>query len=183
MRTDSRGTLFLVVGPSGAGKDTLIAAARDAFKDDPSYVFPRRVITRAAEAGGEMHEAATADEFAAIERAGGFALRWGAHGLCYGIRRDIVAALDAGKHVVINTSRTVVDSARRRFASVVVVEVTAAPDVLAHRLAARGREDSADRAARLARSTAVPLAGEVRRIDNSGDLAGAVAAFVAALRA
>ena len=42
------GRLVLVVGPSGAGKDTLIAGARVKCLNNPTIVFPRRVVTRAA---------------------------------------------------------------------------------------------------------------------------------------
>ena len=176
-----RGTLFLVVGPSGAGKDTLIAAARQRLPGE-AYLFARRVVTRPAEVGAEAHEPATAAEFAALAQAGGFALRWSAHGLCYGIRTDIAEALAAGRHVVANVSRRIVAPARARFAPLAVVEVTAAPEVLAQRLAARGREGAASIAERLARADAVPVEGPVRRIDNSGDLAAAADAFVCALR-
>lgn len=38
--TIARGRLILVIGPSGAGKDTLIGLARDACADDDRVVFP-----------------------------------------------------------------------------------------------------------------------------------------------
>lgn len=132
------GTLFLIVGPSGAGKDTLIAAARAQL--DAGFVFPRRVITRPIDRGGEDHEAADPVSFAAREQAGAFALSWRAYGLAYGIPVAIVEQLAAGKHVVANVSRAVVDAARARFARTHVVLITAPPDVLRARLDARGRE-------------------------------------------
>jgi ribose 1,5-bisphosphokinase len=166
--------LVLVVGPSGAGKDTLLEAARRALADDPRFRFVRRVITRAADAGGEAHESVTEAEFATRD----YALQWQAHGLRYGIPAD---AIDDGAVVVANVSRTVVAEAVRRF-PVRVIEVTAPPEVLAARLASRQREDAADVAARLARSVALPEGPNTETVVNDGALEQGVARFVAALR-
>ena len=59
-----RGTLILVIGPSGAGKDSIIAGAAERLRDDKRILFARRVITRPAHAGGENHLAVSAGEFA-----------------------------------------------------------------------------------------------------------------------
>ncbi len=172
------GLLVLVVGPSGAGKDTLIAGARAALADDARFVFARREITRPADPAGEDHIPLTPAEFAARRRA--YALAWEAHGLGYGIPGEISAGIAAGRIVVANVSRTVVADAARRF-PVLVLEVTASPGVLAARLAARGREDAADQAARLARQ--IELDGSVAsvRILNDTTVAEGVGAMVAAL--
>lgn len=174
-----RGVLHLVVGPSGAGKDTLIDAARAAR---PDLVVPRRAVTRGADAGGEAIEALGAAEFAARAAAGGFALHWQAHGLGYGIPAGIEADLAAGRDVLINVSRGVIAQARARFQPLRVLVVTAAPEVLAARLAARGREDAADIAQRLARAGQdMPEGPDVHLIDNGGALEAGIAAFLAAL--
>jgi ribose 1,5-bisphosphokinase len=144
------GRLVLVVGPSGAGKDTLLDLARTAFRDDASIVFPRRVITRAA--AGEPHDTMDTDAFESAARAGAFALTWHAHDLRYGIPASIDADIHAGRTVVCNVSRTIVAQARERYAEVRVVLVTAPAEVLAARLAGRARGSDGDLARRLARS-------------------------------
>jgi ribose 1,5-bisphosphokinase len=144
------GRLVLVVGPSGAGKDTLIDLARATLRDDPSVVFPRRVVTRAA--SDEPHDTMDADAFENAARAGAFALTWDAHDLRYGIPAGIDADIRAGRSVVCNVSRAIIAEARERYAEVRVVLVTAPPDVLAARLAARARGSDGDLARRLARS-------------------------------
>lgn len=173
--------LVPVVGPSGAGKDTLLAAARAQLAGDPRFVFPRRAITRPAEAGGEDHEALGEPAFAERAAAGGFALRWHAHGLDYGIPRAIEDDLAAGRVVVVNLSRTVIAEAASRYATRVLV-VSAPPALLAARLAARGREDAADIAERLAREVALPDGVERVVVMNDGEVATGVARLVAALR-
>ena len=77
--------LVLVVGPSGAGKDTLINAAREALAGDRRFAFPRRVVTRPAVAALEDHDSVTRAEFALQEANGAYALSWEAHGLHYGL--------------------------------------------------------------------------------------------------
>ena len=68
-----------------------------------------------------------------------FAFQWEAHGLRYGIPRSIIDDIRAGRTVIMNASRTIIDSARRSYANVRVIAVTAPADVLAQRVAARGR--------------------------------------------
>ncbi len=178
----ARGTLFLVVGPSGAGKDTLIAGARTALESGGRYVFPRRAITRAAEAGGEDHEAVSPDAFAAHEAKGGFFATWRAHGLAYGLPACIPATLEAGRNVVANVSRTILADVAERVRPVTIVEVTAPLEVRARRLATRAREDEADTAHRLAREGApFPDGMAVRRVINDGTPEEGIERFLAAL--
>ena len=155
--------LVLVVGPSGAGKDTLLDLVRAELATDPRVRFVRREITRPASAGGEDHIAITPAEFDA--RRDGYALSWQAHGLGYGIPADIAADLAAGRVVVANISRAMILAAVAKFPAM-VLEITAPQAVLAARLAARGRESQADIAARLARDVSLPVGVTVVRVIN-----------------
>ncbi|MGZ5908263.1 MAG: phosphonate metabolism protein/1,5-bisphosphokinase (PRPP-forming) PhnN [Reyranella sp.] len=179
-----QGHLFLVVGPSGAGKDSLIGAAREALPAD-AFHFPTRVITRDGDAGGEMHRAVSPDDFAALRAAGRFCLSWNAHGLSYGVpAEEVLPMLAAGRHVVVNVSRSVIGAARRHFAPALsVLNVTAPSAVLAQRIAARGRESSAEIAARVARPVDPPHGRDVIEFVNDAPFAAARAYFVALLQA
>ena len=173
--------LVAVVGPSGAGKDTLMAGARARIEPDPRFRFVRRSITRPASAGGEDHEPLGRDAFLRRRDAGGFALWWDAHGLLYGIPRDIEADLAAGRCVVANLSRGALAEADARY-PLLVLEITAPPALLAARLAARGRDDPDAIATRLARSeTPLPPFLRVRRVVNDGAPEAAAAQVLAAL--
>ncbi len=177
----TRGVLHLVVGPSGAGKDTLIDAVRPLR---PDILFARRSITRPAGAGGEDHLAVDEATFSATAAAGGYALWWRANGLGYGVGPEVEAALAAGRHVVMNGSRGMVEAARARFRPLRVLFVTAAPETLALRLAERGRESAAEIAGRLDRAALkAPTGPDVLRIDNSGALEAARRAMLGALAA
>ena len=132
------GRLVLVVGPSGAGKDTLIGLARAACADDGNIVFPRRVVTREP-SSFEDNEQVSLEAFRQAHAQGEFAIHWQAHGHCYALRRAIDDQLRAGRAVVANVSRTVVEALRGAYADVVVVAITAPPEILSQRLAARAR--------------------------------------------
>jgi phosphonate metabolism protein PhnN/1,5-bisphosphokinase (PRPP-forming) len=178
-----RGRLVLVVGPSGVGKDSVIDGARAALVGRADIVFPHRVITRAAGLGGEDYIAVSPQDFATMQARGDFALSWAAHDLQYGIPRGIEAELAAGRQVVINVSRAVIDAARARYPGLLVVLITASPDVLRQRLTARGRESAAGIEERLVRAAAFVLAGpDVVVLNNDGALADTVACFVAVLQ-
>jgi ribose 1,5-bisphosphokinase len=133
------GLLVLIVGPSGGGKDTLIAGARVACAANPAVVFPRRVVTRPS-SEAEDHDTLTSAEFDRAVENEIFSFWWEAHGHKYGIPRAADVDLRAGRAVVNNVSRGIVARMRQRYARVEVVLVTAPADVLALRLARRSRQ-------------------------------------------
>lgn len=145
------GRLVLVVGPSGAGKDTLIGLARAACADDGTIVFPRRVVTREP-SSFEDNEQVSLEAFRQAQAQGEFAVHWEAHSHCYALRRAIEDQLRAGRAVVANVSRTVVEAMRRAYADVLVVSITAPPEILSQRLSARARGSDGQIADRLRRA-------------------------------
>ncbi|MDE2242222.1 MAG: phosphonate metabolism protein/1,5-bisphosphokinase (PRPP-forming) PhnN [Bradyrhizobium sp.] len=133
------GRLILVVGPSGAGKDTLLRLARAACADESNVVFARRVVTREASAF-EDNEQVSHDAFRRALAQDAYSAHWQAHGHYYALPRTIDDEVRAGRSVIANVSRTVVGAMRRAYADVVVVAITAPPQVLAERLAMRARD-------------------------------------------
>jgi len=145
------GRLILVVGPSGAGKDTLLGFAKAACVDDANVVFPRRVVTREA-SSSEDNVALSPDEFRQALARGDFAMHWEAHGHSYGLPRAIDDDIRAGRSVVVNVSRTVIEATRRAYTNVVVIAITAPPEVLAERIKMRARSSDGNSEHRLSRT-------------------------------
>jgi len=145
------GRLILVVGPSGAGKDTLLGLAKSACVEDDSVVFPRRVVTREASASEDNAELGPESFREALAR-GDFAMHWEAHGHSYGLPRAIDDDIRAGRSVVVNASRTVIDGARCAYANVLVIAITAPPEILAERLKMRARSSDGGVEQRLSRA-------------------------------
>jgi ribose 1,5-bisphosphokinase len=177
------GVFVAVVGPSGAGKDTVIGYARTRFADETRLEFVRRVITRPSDVASEDHDTLADAAFVEAEADGAFAIAWEAHGLRYGIPADVDWSVANGRVAVANVSRAVIPVLRERYANLAVVEITASPDVLAERLAMRGRESRGEVLARLSRSANVVLSGPgVTSIDNSGPREAAGERFAEVLR-
>jgi ribose 1,5-bisphosphokinase len=186
MQTPTRiasGTLVLVVGPSGAGKDTLIDAARDLLGAGERFFFARRVVTRSDDHVSERHDAMAPEAFDRAQAAGEFLLSWRAHGLGYAIPDAARHALSASRVVVANVSRGSIGRAEEIVERVVVLHVTAPVSVLAHRIAQRGREPVEAIAARIHRQA--PLTADrakVIDIVNDGTIEDAARRFTDVLR-
>jgi ribose 1,5-bisphosphokinase len=177
------GALVLVVGPSGAGKDSLMRLARDRLAGEADIVFARRVVTRPS-GPSEDHDTLSLEAFAAARSSGAFCLSWSANDLDYGLPSHLTEDLARGRTVVANGSRAAVPEARRRFPRVVCVLVTAPAEILAARLATRQRTENID--ARLVRAATVELGSPADAvIDNVGspeDGAGRLVGIILAIR-
>jgi len=139
-----------------------------------------RSVTRPASDDGNVE--VSIEEFTELKRANQFALSWDAHGLHYGISRDLEEKLASGQSVIVNGSRSIVDDARETFSPLRIIHVNAPLDVLSRRLRNRAREDEFDIDRRIGRSSrAAPKGPDVFNIDNSGSVEEGVAAFLAAI--
>lgn len=171
-RPPSRGLLVAIVGPSGAGKDTVVRLALERLGEGAARLrLARRVVTRRADRALEDHDSLDEAAFARAEAAGSFCLTWRANGLAYGLPAGIAGEIESGAVVLANLSRRSLGDAARRFGRIAIAEISARPDLLLARITARGRETAPEIAARLARAVPTlvpPDALRAIRIDNSG---------------
>ena len=148
--------IYLALGPSGAGKDTLLLAGRALLAGSSDVVFIQRHLTRNAASVTYLEISVTSDAFAAGLAANTYALHWEAHGTRYGVpSAELSAALGQGRRCVLNVSRTQVPIVQEKFGGrheVYVLHITASFATLRMRLLSRGRESPEDVEKRLARA-------------------------------
>lgn len=149
------GHWVFVCGPSGAGKDSVLAWAREALATRSDIVFARRLVTRAAQPGSD-HDPVDPEDYSFLRASGAFAWHWQAHGFGYGVPLRYAHQVAWGRVVVVNGSR---EHAQMLLASPWMrrVLVTAPPAQLAARLRRRGREAQAAIDSRLARNAGLAL--------------------------
>lgn len=178
------GSLVLVVGPSGVGKDTLIAGARQALDGDPRFSFIRRLVTGPMSGAGEQYDEIEPALFAEMEAEGRLSLCWEANEQRHALPLSVDTDLALGRIVVASVARHAVLQAKGKYPNAAVVLITAEISRRAERLLRRGHENPGQITARLAReSPPVPAGVNPVIIDNSGPLAIGITAFVLALRA
>ncbi len=180
------GTLVLLVGPSGSGKDSVLGFAKEALREDPRILFVRRCITRANGDPSEDHDSMSVAAFQKAERDGEFVMSWGAHGLFYGLPASLLSHLETGGVAIANGSRKTIPLLRDQFPNFKVINLTVEPDILAERLTARGREDADEIIQRIERTKKLEgedlFDEETIHLDNSGALEIAGTACVEMLR-
>lgn len=175
VKDSTRGRLYFLVGPSGAGKDTLLRWVQRHAGAGGGIVFARRTITRPPHES-ESHDAVDTATFRRLSAAGHFAMVWEANDLCYGIPRSIEDELKAGRHVIVNGSRAFIPRLRQIFPDAEIVWLEADAAQIRQRIEARQREAGPALLRRVDRigQFSPPEGERVIRIDNSGpiELAG-----------
>lgn len=169
----SIGTLYYLIGPSGAGKDSILAAVKRHLTPNAPVAVARRTITRPDDATGENHVPMDWAGFREREAQGGFALTWESHGCLYGIGREVDDWLTRGIRVLVNGSRGALGRAEAHWGDALIpVVVRVDADILEQRLQQRGREDADAIRRRLDRARTLGEPDHPRRmiIDNNGPL-------------
>jgi phosphonate metabolism protein PhnN/1,5-bisphosphokinase (PRPP-forming) len=169
------GILFLIVGNSGSGKDSIISGLIKVFPPNLKQLYtPKRIITRLpSENENNIH--ISTQEFKRMEEKGKFALKWQIYGLDYGIPITIESYLKRGHPVIINVSRTIVKDAREKYENLKVIFIQVPFDITRQRIKDRKRETEGllkERIERARINQNFPEADIV--IDNSGDLDDAI---------
>ncbi|WP_054313559.1 phosphonate metabolism protein/1,5-bisphosphokinase (PRPP-forming) PhnN [Mesorhizobium sp. 1M-11] len=176
--TRLHGTLVVVVGPSGAGKDSVIGYARERLATRSDILFVRRIVTREATADAEDHDSLSEVAFAEAQGEGRFAVSWQANGLSYALPRSVMDHVSRGDTAIANGSRGAIEDIRAAFANVIVVGLTARPEIIAARLSARGRETAEEIGRRVERGLKLGAYGQDITIDNSAELQTAGEALI-----
>lgn len=182
MNAPKVGRLVYVMGPSGAGKDSLLAWLQAHLPPEARIRLAQRTITRPVRAGDEQHHSVDLPAFERLAERGAFAFDWEANAMRYGIRHSELAPLQDGWQVLVNGSRGYLPRARAAFPELKVVHVTASLETLRARLHGRGREEAERVEARLQRALAFEAPADALEIRNDGTLEAAGLTLLAALQ-
>lgn len=174
--------LVFLIGPSGAGKDSVLHGLRADWQLPEPACFAQRTITRPVKPNDEQHEAVDMARFEEMLHAQIFAMHWQANGLSYGVRMSELMPLNTGHWVFVNGSRAYLPDLLIAWPQATVVHIGAAREVLAQRLAQRGRETEDAVLTRLSRKVALDLPVQAISINNSGAISSAVSALSRALK-
>ena len=175
------GQLFLIVGNSGSGKDSLLEEVMARWPDSATPLKnPRRYITRPAHKS-EPFISVTLKEFEQLQQQEKFCLSWHVYDTHYGVPAKIINWLQQGDLVIVNVSRAVIPRARQIIPGLKVIFVSVPFETTLARIKSRNRESINDpgfkqRVARARENQTLPDADFV--VDNSGSLEAAVDALL-----
>ncbi len=128
--------LILIVGPSGSGKDTLIRACREYFRDWKRVNFCKRYITRPPDENEDNFYVCKRG-FEVLKREGFFGIFWEAYNYMYGIP---FYEIKSGHCNFISVSRSVIKDVEKRYSRVITLCIQADKNEVKKRLFQRKRE-------------------------------------------
>jgi ribose 1,5-bisphosphokinase len=177
-----KGRLIYLMGPSGAGKDSVLRYARARLDRRCNLAVAHRYITRPPDPRHENFISLSDAEFDLRLGKQLFLFDWNAHGLRYAVGTEVELWRAAGLAAVVSGSREHFVRAMQGFPGVLPILVDASPETRRQRLLARNRESAGDIDERLERAAALRIDHPALvAIDNSGALDVAGNRFLAVL--
>ncbi|WP_044414941.1 AAA family ATPase [Halarcobacter anaerophilus] len=167
--------IVLIIGPSGAGKDTLIKEAKKEFKEKINFV--KRYITRESDVNESNYYI---DEYAfeILRHNSYFASSWNAHGNFYGIpKRFIKNGIN-----LISISRGRIKDFENLYEKVYTINITLPKEILKQRLLKRGRENKEDIEKRVQREYEKIEAKNLIEFDNLASIEDSKKNFISLLK-
>jgi|GEM_PF-6631745 len=175
------GTLYLIVGPEGSGKQALVdavLASRPEIRRAPLIV--------SAEHSNNMCAVGTIspERFLHLMRRDTFSLQWDSDGVRYGLTHDSTRQLADGQSMILCCDSFVIEKARALYPKVRAIYITARMDVLRRRLASMAFGSEAEIDMHLAQSARLrPRDPEVMTVDTSDSIAAGAKALMNVLPA
>ena len=169
------GFIFLLVGNSGSGKDSIISGVMSKYPSSLKKLYsPKRYITRPP-SEFEDNISLTQEEFKNMRKKGSFVLEWHIYGLNYGISVEIEEWLKNGHPVIINVSRLIVEKAKRKYKNIKVIFIEVPLNITIQRIKDRKRESEELLKERIDRARKnQKFSGADIIVDNSGGLDSAI---------
>ena len=171
------GNLFVIVGASGVGKDTLLNGIKSKLEN---FYFVKRYITRTLDKTNEDYIPISNNDFQNKIKVGFFAITWKAHCSSYGIPKDIDDELKKGVDVIFNGSRLALGQIKENYPDAKIICITASKKTIERRLILRNRENKADIKKRLNREV-IKLPSDTIYVKNESDLETGVKKLINAL--
>ncbi|MBN1923757.1 MAG: hypothetical protein JW791_03275 [Nanoarchaeota archaeon] len=155
----NKGVLFLMVGNSGSGKDSVIKYVVNKI---PGLRKVKRHVTR---------QDSETEEFISLKKEDfnkdDYFIFWEAYDKLYGVDREVLEGLMNGKNYIVNISRKTIKKTMERWSNCYVIECVIPVKLIRQRLNDRGREDEAEIEKRIQRALTAPLLNPDCTIDTS----------------
>lgn len=173
------GTLYLIIGPTGSGKQALIDAV---LETRPDIRRAPLIVTADRSDNTCVVGAIPPDRFLNLIRREAFALQWDSDGFRYGLTHDATRQLRDGQSLILSCDSFVIEKARELYPNVRSIYITARMDVLRRRLASMAYGSDTEIDMHLAQSARLrPRDAEVTTVDTSDSIAAGAKALMAAI--
>jgi len=177
----AHGTLYLIVGPTGSGKEALIDAV---LETRPEIRRAPLIVSAEKSRNACVVGAISSDAFLRFMRLGSFALQWDSDGTRYGLTHDATRQLRDGQSLILCCDSFVIERARAMYPDVQAIYITARMDILRRRLASMGFGSDTDIDMHLAQNERLrPRGAGIVTVDTSDSIAAGAQSLMQAFPA